>query len=95
MNESEQRWGAGFGSAHLVTPEVWEMISVLTTLPIDQRLGAECMIAFAQAWFNGCNQPEHNIQINTGGALGNAYGDARNNFLYGYIRVLAKRKSEA
>lgn len=93
MRSPEERWGAGFGSGRLVTPEVWEVISLLTRLPEGHRRGAEHILAFMQAWSNGCNRPEYNIQKNKGGALGNAYGDGRNNFLYGYIRALAKRKS--
>lgn len=72
--QRELRWGAEFGSGKLITPKVWELLG---------DPGGLYELAMAEAWFNGCKKPEHNISEN--GPRQNAEGDGRHNFLYGYI----------
>lgn len=86
MEERKTRWGGEFGSGRLITDEVW---AIIEDLPFSQN-----KLAMAMAWLNGCPRPQHNIAANPGGALANAYGDGRNNFLYGYLEDLAWRKAQ-
>ena len=95
MIEGETHFGAPFGSGRLVTPDVWAIIEKLhppngSEIGPEEREALGHELAKAEAWLNGCSRPERNIGEN--GAMNNARGDGRNNFLFGCMADRAQSK---
>lgn len=95
---NETRYGGGFAEGRVLTNYVWELVKELhpedgKAVTQKDKLALWEKIAYAEAWYNGCNQAEPNIKKN--GAETNALGDARNNFLFEYIVVGAMQKDNS